>query len=237
MSDPYKRFDKLKTATVVSGLTLTFGAARYFQDQIPKSIDQFAAMVFLLAYALVPLMLWLFISYIVVPIVLEKRFFRTFVLGRRYVEGTWIEWLRDPMGQEAMSIINIQPDKETFAMSGTNHDEEGNINHSFKVTLWKFNWPYLDYCYESTTGGSSGEYQGVGLFQFLSQESGFRGAPTSFTGSFTPGGASGNSQVIGKRLSDEESAQLVSEEKKRMIIGRYFSEFRAKSSLQIIIAG
>jgi hypothetical protein len=140
------------------------------------------------------------------------------------------------MGQEAISIINIQPDKEMFAMSGTNHDEDGNINHSFKVTLWKFDWPSLDYCYESTTGGSSGEHQGVGLFQFLSQQSGFRGAPTSFTGSFTPGGASGNSQVIGRRLSDDECTQLINEEKKRMLIARYFSEFRTKSSMQIIIA-
>jgi len=87
MSDPYKTFDRLRNVTVVSGLTLTFGAARYFEDQIPRSLDQFVSTVLLVAYALVPLLLWLFVTYLVIPGVLEKRFFREFVLGRRYLKG------------------------------------------------------------------------------------------------------------------------------------------------------
>ena len=227
MSDPYKRFDKLKNATVVSGLTLTFGAARYFHNQLPKSVDQFVSTILLLAYALVPLMLWLTISYIVVPIVLERRFFRKFVLGRRYVEGTWVEWTRGPTGKEGITIIDIQPDKETFAIHGFSNNEQGIINHAFRVTLRKFDWPYLYYCYESTAGGSYGEHQGVGVFQFSSRQAEFRGASTYFTGSFAPGGAPGNHHVIGKRLSDEECAQIASEKQKRVLIGQYVSEFRA----------
>jgi len=142
-------------------------------------------------------------------------------------------WARGSAGTEVenLTLIDIQPDRDAFALSGSVIGENGAVNHAFRMTLWKFEWPYLHYCYESAPGGFSENLKGVGIFYFSSQRAGHHGPPTYFTGSFAPGGNSGSYRVVGRKLSDEECAQLANETEKRILIARYFSEFRAKETL------
>ena len=230
MGNPYDRFLKVKTSTVVAGLTLTFGAGKFFQDQMPKGVDQLVSTLLLISYALVPLLLWLLISYVVIPLVLEQRFFRKLVLGRRYIEGVWVEWSRRPSGEEGVALIYIQPNGEGFAMSGYDHDAACAMTHSFRMNFCQMDWPYLNYCYQNTPRGSAENLAGVGAFHFVSSRPGYSGAPTRFTGSFVHGGDRGTTQIAGKKLTDEECAALENENEKRALLRRYLLEFRVNAS-------
>lgn len=114
MDDPYSRFRSLRTFLVISGLTLTFAGGRYFRDQLPVRREELVEYLVMIIYALIPFLVWALVVYVILPLVLEKTFFRRFVLGRRYIEGTWFQWADEPDAKKGLSILEIQPNHDSF---------------------------------------------------------------------------------------------------------------------------
>jgi hypothetical protein len=141
------------------------------------------------------------------PLVTETSFFRRLVLGRRYIEGTWIQWAKEPGSKRGLSIIEIQPHYESFVVTGEHFViADGGVDSfgkSFDIKPIEFIWPKLLYYYSTTpvmTPGESADTEGVGHFNFSSAE--------TYEGTYSYGGLRGRAQVKGRKATREEVKAL-----------------------------
>lgn len=232
LMDPYSRFQSLRTFLVVSGLTLTFAGGRYFRDQLPMTKEAIVEYLIIVIYALVPFVIWAIIVYIILPLVMEKTFFRRLILGRRYIEGTWIQWADEPDSKRGLSILEIQPDRESFAVTGVHFviagDHFDEVGKPFNIELIKFEWPTLLYYYFTTPikrAGESPDAEGVGRLIFTSHGQ----PPTRFNGTYSYGGLRGKAAVKGRRATTEELGDLHQGDRGRALMRKLIAEFDGRS--------
>ncbi len=220
--DPYSRFESLQTFLYVSGMTFTFAGGGYFRDQLPKATPVFLEFSILVIYFLIPIAIWATVVYIVLPMIKEERFFRRFILGRRYVEGIWIQWAENPRG---LSIIEIQPNAESFSVTGCHYVVSGGQckledAKNFTIEPTGFSWPILRYKYYTrpvTRPGETPESEGLGEYTFSSNPSDGR-TPDRFSGTFVYGGISGTVTVDGRKANTQEAQDLRQSNKRDIIL-------------------
>jgi hypothetical protein len=108
---------------------------------------------------------WLAMTEVIFPLIFRMSAVRKMVLGKYYIEGTWLQAERG-QDEKRMSVIDIQPDGNRFIFSGYSLNEELEIQSNIMIEFSRFEWPFMVYKYRnSLSDGGDGRRDGVGEIQ------------------------------------------------------------------------
>lgn len=108
---------------------------------------------------------WLAMTEVIFPLIFRISAVRKAVLGKYYIEGTWLQAERG-VDEKRMSVIDIQPEGDRFIFSGYALNEELEIESNIMIEFSRFEWPFMVYKYRnSLSDGSDGRRDGVGEIQ------------------------------------------------------------------------
>ena len=167
--NPYARFGLLSntvSAAILVGGLATFGLP-VFDAIMAVAGDNQTAMWGAMGGAITVLVVfWLAMTEAIFPTLFRFNSVRKLVLGKYYVEGTWLQSEKDDQFQR-MSVIDIQPDGKSFIFSGYSLNQDLEIESNTLIEFSKFEWPFMTYKYRnSLSDGSDGLREGVGEIQF-----------------------------------------------------------------------
>ena len=110
---------------------------------------------------------WLALTQAIVPSLFRFDAVRRAILGKYYIEGTWLQAERGTAGGNRLSVIDIQPSGESFIFSGYALNKDLEIESNMLIEFSKFEWPFMTYKYRnSLSDGSDGQRDGLGEIQF-----------------------------------------------------------------------
>ncbi|WP_291200056.1 hypothetical protein [Hyphomonas sp.] len=119
------------------------------------------------------------------PVLFRLGTVRKMVLGKHYVEGTWLMAERGPSGSERLTVLHICPAGESFGLSGYCLNQESEIESNRMVEYSKLDGPVLTYAYRSLMPDGAGN-QARGLSEVMFEMR--RGIPKAFSGHGEPVG-------------------------------------------------
>jgi hypothetical protein len=110
---------------------------------------------------------WLAMNAAIFPTLFRFNAVRRLVLGKYYVEGTWLQAERGAAGGHRLAVIDIQPSGNSFIFSGYALNQDLEIESNTLIEFSKFEWPFMTYKYRnSLSDGADGQREGVGEIQF-----------------------------------------------------------------------
>lgn len=175
----YSRFDRISSgASAVLMLALVGALGPRLMQIVQTQPGLEGALI--LTGALATLALgWLALQRVVFPLLFRITPVRRLVLGRHYIEGTWVASQMGGAGGKRLMLLNIQPFKRSFAVSGHTLTPDLRVESNTHVDLAKLDWPVLSFRFRNTlSDGADGQSEGIGDIQFDMNES----APLRFVG-------------------------------------------------------
>lgn len=165
---------------------------------------------------------WLAMTEAIFPTLFRFNTVRRLVLGKYYVEGTWLQAEKDDETQR-MSVIDIQPQGKSFIFSGYALNEDLEIESNTLIEFSKFEWPFMTYKYRnSLSDGADGRREGVGEIQFEMN----RDSARRYNGYLQYVRGSDRLKIEGSKLtSNSEVRRLRSLEGRQKIFGKYWELF------------
>lgn len=121
----------------------------------------------------------LMVSEWVFPALFQMAFLRRMVLGRHYVEGTWLQAERGPLGSERLTVLHVRPAGFGFALSGYCLNQESETESNRMIEYARLDGPVLTYAYRSLMPDGAGN-QARGMGELLFEQR--RGAPKAYSG-------------------------------------------------------
>jgi len=167
--NPYSRFNKvsnLLAAGVIVALVLAFGLPGFERISTMANGETGPTLMATIGAGLALLVVgWLALTGTIFPILFRVTSLRRLILGKYYIEGTWLQAERGA-NERRMSVIDIQPDGYRFIFSGYALNEELEIEANTLIEFSRFEWPFMVYKYRnSLSDGSDGKREGVGEIQ------------------------------------------------------------------------
>ena len=167
--NPYTRFRTVSTllaAAVTVGAVLAFGMPAFESiSQISGGNTGPGLMAATGASLAVLVVGWLAMTELIFPLIFRISAVRKFILGKYFIEGTWLQAERGAH-EKRMSVIDIQPDGDRFIFSGYALNEALEIESNIMIEFSRFEWPFMVYKYRnSLSDGSDGRRDGVGEIQ------------------------------------------------------------------------
>lgn len=158
----------------------------------------------------------------VFPALFQLAFLRKLVLGKHYIEGTWLQAERGPAGSERLTVLIVRPRRYGFGLSGYCLNQESEIESNRMVEYSKLDGPVLAYAYRSLMpDGAGNQARGMGELMFEQR----RGAPKAFSGHGEPVGAR-RFQVEGVKLTKwSERRRLRKLEQRAEVVEKYWDLF------------
>lgn len=167
--NPYNRFttvSNLLAASITISAVLAFGMPAF--DAVSKlSGGQTGPALMASTGASLALLVvgWLAMSEVIFPLVFRVTAVRKLILGKYFIEGTWLQAERGS-DEKRMSVIDIQPDGNRFIFSGYSLNEDLEIESNIMIEFSRFEWPFMVYKYRnSLSDGGDGRRDGVGEIQ------------------------------------------------------------------------
>ncbi|MAK61443.1 MAG: hypothetical protein CMK09_10720 [Ponticaulis sp.] len=166
--NPYNRFGLFSSSvTAAIMLTLLTFSARPLMDGFAalegSVMSQSLGVAALLAVLVV---FWMAFTEVILPSLFRMNAVRKLILGKYYIEGTWLQAEKSQSGPR-IAVIDIQPNGKSFTFSGYTLDEDMDINSNVLIELSDFSWPFLTFKYRnSLSDGADGQREGVGEVQF-----------------------------------------------------------------------
>ena len=227
--NPYARFglvsNTVSAAILVGGLA-TFGLP-VFEAISETAGESGPAMWGALAGAVTVLVVfWLAMTEAIFPTLFRFNTVRRLVLGKYYVEGTWLQAEKDETTQR-MSVIDIQPDGKSFIFSGYALNQDLEIESNTLIEFSKFEWPFMTYKYRnSLSDGADGQREGVGEIQFEMNRSSAR----RYNGFLQYVRGMNRMRIEGSKLtSQSEVKRLRSLDGRQKIFSKYWELFFERS--------
>lgn len=170
----------------------------------------------------VSVIVWIALSEAIIPYAFKSNLVRKVILGKYYVEGTWLQAERDGDSLR-LAIIDIQPNGNGFMFSGYALDEDLNIQSNMRMEHATVEWPFLTYKYRNTLAETDDQRrEGVGEIHFETN----RHAPRRFTGFFAGVQGTGRVKIEGVRLvRSSEVNRLRTLEGRVEVIEKYWELF------------
>lgn len=167
--NPYNRFttvSNLMAASITIGAVLAFGMPAFDAvSQLSGGQTGPALMASTGASLALLVVGWLAMTEVIFPLVFRLSTVRKLVLGKYYIEGTWLQAERS-QDEKRMSVIDIQPDGNRFIFSGYSLNEDLEIESNIMIEFSRFEWPFMVYKYRnSLSDGGDGRRDGVGEIQ------------------------------------------------------------------------
>ncbi len=110
---------------------------------------------------------WLAMTEAIFPAFFRFNGIRKMILGKFYIEGTWLQAERGAADGHRLAVIDIQPSGHDFIFSGYALNEDMEVESNTLIELSRFEWPFMTYKYRnSLSDGGDGQREGVGEIQF-----------------------------------------------------------------------
>lgn len=227
--NPYARFGLISNSVSAA---LIVGALAVFGPPVFEAVTSAAggtgpAMWMALGAAVTVLVVfWLAMTEAIFPTLFRFNMIRKLVLGKYYVEGTWLQAEKGD-GTKRMSVIDIQPDGKGFIFSGYALNEDLEIESNTLIEFSRFDWPFMTYKYRnSLSDGADGQREGVGEIQFEMN----RAAAKRYNGYAQYVKNEARLNIEGTKLtSNSEVKRLRSLDGRRKIFERYWDLFFNRS--------
>ncbi|ACT59865.1 hypothetical protein [Hirschia baltica] len=223
--NPYCRFlvvsNAVSAAIVLALVCFVFGPATAAYSVAGFEAD-YAPFLAAGAALLVTIVVWLALTDAVLPFFFRYTPIRKLVLGKHYMEGTWIQ-AEKHNGMPRMAVIEIQPAGKSFRFSGYAVDENLEVQSNVIMEFSSFSWPFMTYKFRNSLADTSEEgREGVGELHFEAN----RHAPRSYNGFVQTVNSLGRVKIEGVRLmKGREIRDLRSLEYRADIIDKYWGLF------------
>lgn len=229
MSNPYSRFTTVaNTLAAISTVSVLAIAGVTLSDRILSDgpaagpdlmIGLGIGMVAIVAF-------WFAMTEAIIPTLFRITAIRRMVLGKYFIEGTWMQAERSDQGRR-MAVIDIQPSGRKFIFSGYAVNDLLEIEANTMIEFSRFDWPYMTYKYRnSLSDGSDGQRDGVGEIQFEMN----REAARSYNGFIQFVKSPVRTRIEGARLtSNKEVRSLRSLEGRQKVFEKYWKLFFMRS--------
>lgn len=225
MVNPYGRFlvvsNAISAALVLTLVSLVSGPAfaAYKAAQFQADFAPFAAAGAALGVTIV---VWLALTDAVLPFFFRYTSIRRVILGKHYMEGTWIQAEKHE-GTPRMAVIEIQPAGVSFHFSGYAVDENLDVQSNVVMEFSKFDWPFMTYKFRNSLADNADQgREGVGEIHFEAN----RHAPRSYNGFVQTVNSLGRVKIEGVRLmKGREIKDLRSLEYRAEVIDKYWGLF------------
>ncbi|MDP3459727.1 MAG: hypothetical protein Q8S09_10680 [Hyphomonas sp.] len=159
----------------------------------------------------------------VFPSLFQLGFLRRIVLGRDYVEGTWLQAERGPSGSERLTVLHVRPSGYGFGLSGFCLNQESEIESNRMIEYAKLDGPVLSYAYRSLMPDGAGN-QAKGSSELMFEQR--RGAPKAYSGHGDAGGGARRFQIEGVKLTKgSERRRLLRIEQRSDVVETYWALF------------
>lgn len=218
---PYRRFDTV--SSVVSALVTLGGlsiAALIYAGDLPKEPTEIGG--FLAIVAVLVTVVWLALQSSIVPFFLRHGLLRRIVLGRHNIEGTWIQIERGETFVR-MAIIDFQPNKNAFILSGYSLNETLQVQAQFHATNNEISWPFMRFQFRNPlSNGDDGLSEGLGEIRFEMN----RAAARRYNGYLQPVGTTKRISIEAVKLTNPRDIRAIRTlEGRRRIIETYRANF------------
>lgn len=226
--NPYARFglvsNTVSAALIVGGL-VAFGPA-IVTTLGSAFAGEVASMVTLGVATTVLVVFWLAMTEAIFPSLFRINSIRRMILGKYYIEGTWIQAERAEAANR-MAVIDIQPSGKSFIFSGYALNENFEIESNVLIEFSNTSWPFITYKYRnSLSDGRDGLREGVGEIQFEMNSSSAR----RFNGFVQFVSAGRRVNIEGSKLtSSREVRKLRSLEGRHELFEKYWELFFNRS--------
>lgn len=223
--NPYARFGLVSntvSAAILVGSLATFGLP-VFQAITAAAGGTGPAMYGALAGSVTVLVVfWLAMTEAIFPTLFRFNLVRKMILGKYYVEGTWLQSEKDEDTQR-MSVIDIQPQGKGFIFSGYALNQDLEIESNTLIEFSKFEWPFMTYKYRnSLSDGADGRREGVGEIHFEMN----RDSARRYNGYLQYVRGASRLKIEGSKLtSQSEVRRLRSLDGRQKIFGKYWELF------------
>ena len=195
-----ERIDSFLTAITVAAAATLATAAHAGADALGLPLGaQLAIDAVLVTVALT------FLQELFATMLVEASWLRRLLLGRKYVEGTWIDVVSYPDHDQQIGIVYIGSHKSGLTYHGENLDLEGRFVNSFRAESVKVDFPHILFHYREDVGRGVPFLAGVGGITFDRRT----GRPARYTGYCLDAVEKVSYTVIGRRVDDaDEIARL-----------------------------
>ncbi|MEE9381582.1 MAG: hypothetical protein V3V03_09260 [Hyphomonadaceae bacterium] len=167
--NPYARFGLVSnsaSAAIIVGGLVAFGLPVFEAIAVTAGGDGPGMMAGAGVGVTILVVFWLALTEAIFPVVFKFNLVRKMVLGKYYMEGTWLQAEKGGT-EKRMAVIDIQPSGKSFIFSGYALDEDLEIESNTLIEFSKLDWPFMSYKYRnSLSDGSDGLREGVGEIQF-----------------------------------------------------------------------
>lgn len=173
---------------------------------------------------------FLTLSEAVFPALFQMPLLRRMVLGRHYIEGTWLLAERGPSGSERLTVLHIQPAGAGYDLSGYSLNQESEIESNRMVEYTKLDGPVLFHAYRSLMPDGAGN-QARGASELMFEQR--RGTPKACSGYGEPVGGR-RYQIEGVKLSSwSERRRLSKLDQRAQVVETYWSLFFGAASTEV----
>lgn len=164
---------------------------------------------------------WLAMNEAIFPSLFRFNTVRRIILGKYYIEGTWVQAERAASGSQRLAIIDIQPAGQSFIFSGYAVNRDLEVEANILIEFSKIEWPFMTYKYRnSLSDGSDGLREGVGEIHFEMN----RTAANRFNGFTQPVMGSRRVKIEGVKLTrNSEVKRLRTLEGRKSVLQRYWT--------------
>lgn len=227
--NPYMRFSLVSntvSAALVLGALTIYGPAGMEAATASSGGSGPALWAALAAGVGVLVVFWVAMTEAIFPSLFRFDSVRKLVLGKYYMEGTWLQAERGD-GVTRMSVIDIQPKGRRFTFTGYSLNEDLEIESNTRIEFSRFDWPFMVYKHRnSLSDGADGLAEGVGEIQFEMN----RSAARRYNGFLQFVRNQQRLKVEGVKLrSGREIKRLRSLEGRREIFSKYWELFFNRS--------
>ena len=230
---PYSRFRLISTtaaaALIAGGLCavwpLLAGMIAAATGGVTAAYTAFVAVA-----ALLSVVALLTLSEAIFPALFQLPFLRRMVLGRHYVEGTWLQAERGPSGSERLTVLHIRPAGAGYDLSGYSLNQESEIESNRMVEYTKLDGPVLFHAYRSLMPDGAGD-QARGTSELMFEQR--RGAPKAYSGYGEPVGGR-RYQIEGVKLTRwSERRRLRKLDQRAEIVETYWNLFFGAAATEV----
>ncbi|WP_018995892.1 hypothetical protein [Hirschia maritima] len=225
MVNPYSRFlvvSNAASAAIVLTLVGFISGPAFNAYSTAGFEAEYAPFVAAGAALVTSIVVWLALTDAILPFFFRYTPIRKLILGKHYMEGTWIQAEKHE-GSPRMAVIEIQPAGKSFHFTGYAVDENLEVQSNAVMEFSKFDWPFMTYKFRNSLADTADDgREGVGEIHFEAN----RHAPRSYNGFVQTVNSLGRTKIEGVRLNKgREIRDLRSLEYRADVIDKYWGLF------------
>ena len=221
--NPYERFRTVANFLASAGILAVIIAYGASGEAIIRQVagSDMGVLAGLIVAGMMLVILWTVLASVILPALLKTGLLRRLILGRAYVEGSWIQAERGGPNGARIAILSLKPSRHGLILSSTTLTRGAEIESALHSEYDQMAWPKLEFKFRETVPADSGKQaEGIGEIQFDLTS----GAPQRYSGSLLMAGSDTCIKTDGIKLTRwRERRRMNSLEGRRDVLEKYWS--------------